>query len=181
MLSEPLLTQKSHDSRALLLACFLVFFIEMACLAMLAPFFGTSPAGLALGSERVGVIFAAFPLGTVLTTPLPPLALARWGGRVTVGLGMALSAVTNLLFGMCACLLGAPDLLFVGLIAVRLVGGMAAGLGSAGSFTMLSTSEFCERMGIVMASAELTSAGITCLHTPSLRKHPLCTHTHTLT
>ena len=73
---------------AVLVCCVLVFLCQY-CQAspMIAPFLAASEPGLLVGTDMVGVIFAAYPMATALATPLPDQLIARIGIRATVIIG----------------------------------------------------------------------------------------------
>ena len=144
--------------KALLVACWGVFFTQYANVAMLGAFFPTSPFGLKIGSSMVGLTFAAYPLATFVATPLPPLCITRLGSRLTVVVGLAIAAVGLLLFGLVPPALGtqcSAAVLSVTLISCRAFSGLGAALAEAGCFTALSIGGFGKRLGIVMSSVEV--------------------------
>ena len=84
----------------ILLACYAVFLGNYAAFTLLTPFFPTSAAAVFIGEELVGAVFAAYPLATAASTPLPPLMIRVLGCRATIALGLVANAAGSLLFGL---------------------------------------------------------------------------------
>ncbi len=141
----------------LLVAIYLIFFTQYGSLAMLAPFFPTSEAGMAIGQTAVGIVFAAYPFGTVLATPLPPLAMRTLGASSSISLGLLINGVATLGVGLLPILMGTnlPTMLAAALVCVRGVGGVGAALAEAGTFTVIMTAGFGSRLGTIMSMVEV--------------------------
>ena len=143
---------------ALLLATiYLIFFTQYSSVSVLAPFFPTSEAAKALGETTVGLIFAAYPLGIVLATPLPPLIMRTFGASLSIGLGLLVSGVATLGFGYLPGSLGtgSPAMLSAALMAMRAVGGMGSAFADVGTFTVITTVGFGSRLGAVISMVEV--------------------------
>ena len=143
---------------ALLLATiYLIFFTQYSSVSVLAPFFPTSEAAKALGETTVGLIFAAYPLGIVLATPLPPLMMRTFGASLSIGLGLLVSGVATLGFGYLPGSLGtgSPAMLSAALMAMRAVGGMGSAFADVGTFTVITTVGFGSRLGAVISMVEV--------------------------
>ena len=143
---------------ALLLATiYLIFFTQYSSVSVLAPFFPTSEAAKALGETTVGLIFAAYPLGIVLATPLPPLMMRTFGASLSIGLGLLVSGVATLGFGYLPGSLGtgSPAMLSAALMAMRAVGGMGSAFADVGTFTVITTVDFGSRLGAVISMVEV--------------------------
>ena len=143
---------------ALLLATiYLIFFTQYSSVSVLAPFFPTSEAAQALGETTVGLIFAAYPLGIVLATPLPPLIMRTFGAGLSIGLGLLVSGVATLGFGYLPGSLGtgSPAMLSAALMAMRAVGGMGSAFADVGTFTVITTVDFGSRLGAVISMVEV--------------------------
>ena len=134
-------TNSMRHTFFLLSTIYLIFFMQYGSIAIIAPFFPTSEAGLLVGETMVGVVIAAYPLGTVLATPLPPLMMRLFGGSLSISLGLAMNAASSLAFGVTPRLLGtdSPAVLGASLVIIRLIGGAGSAVAEAGSFTVLST------------------------------------------
>ena len=152
------------------LSTFIVSFMVGGA-SLLAPFFAGSPAGIAVGPTAVGFTFAAFPLATAIATPLPPLALQRFGARTTVGSGLCLLSLSSLAFGLLpmasifqleSSSATMVPVLAAGLIAARVVGGVGAALCEAGCLTTISSMGWGDHLGKAYAGVELaTGSGAT--------------------
>jgi MFS family permease len=143
---------------ALLLATiYLIFFTQYSSVSVLAPFFPTSEAAKALGETTVGLIFAAYPLGIVLATPLPPLMMRTFGASLSIGLGLLVSGVATLGFGYLPGSLGTGSsaMLSAALVAMRAVGGMGSAFADVGTFTVITTVGFGSRLGAVISMVEV--------------------------
>ena len=143
---------------ALLLATiYLIFFTQYSSVSVLAPFFPTSEAAKVLGETTVGLIFAAYPLGIVLATPLPPLMMRTFGASLSIGLGLLVSGVATLGFGYLPGSLGtgSPAMLSAALMAMRAVGGMGSAFADVGTFTVITTVDFGSRLGAVISMVEV--------------------------
>ena len=143
---------------ALLLATiYLIFFTQYSSVSVLAPFFPTSEAAKALGETTVGLIFAAYPLGIVLATPLPPLMMRTFGASLSIGLGLLVSGVATIGFGYLPGSLGtgSPAMLSAALVAMRAVGGMGSAFADVGTFTVITTVGFGSRLGAVISMVEV--------------------------
>ena len=162
-MEQPLLTGISKHQSALSRWSLLagsagVFFVQFAALGMPAPFLPTSPTGLAVGTRAVGLIFSAYPLGTVLAGPVVPRALESFGARAVVCSGLVASAISSLAFGLVPWALsssGSDAALTSCLATCRLSGGAAAAACETGSFTALSLSDWGAHMGKVFAAVEV--------------------------
>ena len=119
--------------------CYYIFFTQYAVALLISPFFPTSPAGVAVGPTMVGAVFAAYSFATAAATPLPPLALRRFGTQQTVALGLTLSALGSLAFGCLPLLVSTTTPLAVGLLCCRVVGGMGASLSESACLAVVST------------------------------------------
>ena len=163
LMEQPLLTGISKHQSALSRWSLLagsagVFFVQFAALGMPAPFLPTSPTGLAVGTRAVGLIFSAYPLGTVLAGPVVPRALESFGARAVVCSGLVASAISSLAFGLVPWALsssGSDAALTSCLATCRLSGGAAAAACETGSFTALSLSDWGAHMGKVFAAVEV--------------------------
>lgn len=146
--------------KQILSACIAVFLVQYSqSQAMIAPFFPTSiPAGI-IGPDWVGVVFSAYPLATALATPLPPLAIRRYGLRGTVMLGLTITAVANLAFGVAGTMATdavAPHLGLV-LTAARALGGVGAALSESGCLTAVSSAGWGAHLGKALSAVEVTT------------------------
>ena len=105
----------------------------------------------------VGFVFSAYPIGTVLSVPLPPLVMQRYGTRATTVLGLLLSACSLLLFGFAPKALpdATPAVLTAVFLASRLLGGVGAALAEASAFTLVVNSGFGSRLGAIMSTVEV--------------------------
>jgi MFS family permease len=141
----------------LLVTIYLVFFTQYSSVSVLAPFFPTSEAAKALGETTVGLIFAAYPLGIVLATPLPPLMMRTFGASLSIGLGLLVSGVATIGFGYLPGSLGtgSPAMLSAALVAMRAVGGMGSAFADVGTFTVITTVGFGSRLGAVISMVEV--------------------------
>jgi len=141
----------------LLVTIYLIFFTQYSSVSVLAPFFPTSEAAKALGETTVGLIFAAYPLGIVLATPLPPLMMRTFGASLSIGLGLLVSGVATLGFGYLPGSLGtgSPAMLSAALVAMRAVGGMGSAFADVGTFTVITTVGFGSRLGAVISMVEV--------------------------
>ena len=124
----------------ILLACYAVFLGNYAAFTLLTPFFPTSAAALFIGEELVGAVFAAYPLATAASMPLPPLMIRVLGCRATIALGLVANAAGSLLFGLAGRhAWGSPAALAAALCACRALGGAGAGVAESGCLTVIST------------------------------------------
>ena len=163
--SEPLLDASSPGSAfavlpprllLVLLCCYGTFFADYVLVNLLAPFFPTSDAALAIGVPVVGTVIAAFPMGSVLAMPLPPRIIARIGARHTIGLGAAVLSAASLLFAFApSLLLGRPFALGAALLVCRLLGGAAAALSESAALTLISTTVSTAHLGKALAGVEV--------------------------
>jgi MFS family permease len=146
---------------AVLVCCVLVFLCQY-CQAspMIAPFLAASEPGLLVGTDMVGVIFAAYPMATALATPLPDQLIARIGIRATVIIGLCMTASGSLIFGLVGELLsqdGSATLVASGLILARALGGVGASLSESGCLTAVSVSGWGDDLGKAFAVVEVTT------------------------
>lgn len=141
----------------LLVTIYLIFFTQYSSVSVLAPFFPTSEAAKALGETTVGLIFAAYPLGIVLATPLPPFMMRTFGASLSIGLGLLVSGVATLGFGYLPGSFGtgSPAMLSTALVAMRAVGGMGSAFADVGTFTVITTVGFGSRLGAVISMVEV--------------------------
>jgi len=121
----------------------------------MAPFFPTSETGMIMGETMVGVVFAFYPVGTVLATPLPPLAMRALGPRATVSMGLVINGLSSLAFGFVPSLTTSPIPLGALLCGVRAMGGVGSALAEAGTFTVITTVGFGSRIGTIMSMVEV--------------------------
>ena len=146
---------------AVLVCCVLVFLCQY-CQAspMIAPFLAASEPGLLVGTDMVGVIFAAYPMATALATPLPDQLIARIGIRATVIIGLCMTASGSLIFGLVGALLsqdGSATIVASGLILARALGGVGASLSESGCLTAVSVSGWGDDLGKAFAVVEVTT------------------------
>ena len=156
----------SADSRCgrhvVLACCVFVFLVQyMQSSPMLAPFLADSATGRAIGTDAVGVVFAAYPLATAIATPLPGRVIRRVGVRRTVCTGLCLTAAGAFAFGcigVWAVRLQVGALVAtVGLVVSRACGGLGAALAEAGSLTAISVAGWGDDLGKALSLVEVVT------------------------
>ena len=143
---------------AALIACWCIFFTQYANAFMLTAFFPESPLGQKIGASMIGLVFAAYPLTTCLSIPIPPWCVDRFGIRATVAIGLLLAAAGSLLCGLVPVALPATAsaaAISAVLLCCRALSGLGAALAEAGCFTALSSGDYGRRLGLVMSSCEV--------------------------
>lgn len=157
------LYDSTHDDGArnkILAACIAVFLVQYSqSQAMIAPFFSASVPGAILGPDMVGIVFSAYPLATACATPLPSYVIRFYGVGGMVVLGLSLTAVANLVFGIAGA--WATDYLSgslgIVLILARALGGVGAALSEAGCLTAVSTAGWGDDLGKALSAVEVTT------------------------
>ena len=81
-----LVPSRPPSTRFQVLACCVCVFLAQYTQSspLIAPFLAISSPGLLVGTDAVGVIFAAYPLATAIATPLPSLVMEQLGVHATV-------------------------------------------------------------------------------------------------
>lgn len=113
-----------------------VSFMIYVALSMVAAFLPHYVKRWNFSSGTVGVIFACYPIGTVLCSPLAGWLCGTLGRRTTLIIGLFIMAASTLVFGYTGEICpDQPELLF---IAARAVQGAAAALAETAIAAMLA-------------------------------------------
>ena len=161
-ISEPLLPDERSSVRRrrqqslLIIASYATLLVQFMTLAMPAPFFSSSPQGASLGTQMGGMVFGAYPFGTVVAVALgiPPRLVSTIGVRATIALGVCLSAGTALCLGLAPGLIGKTSIAFV-MLACRTVGGAGAAMAETGCLSALAVGGFGDSFGLVIGGVEV--------------------------
>ena len=138
-------------------SCYSVFFVDYALVAMIAPFFPKSEAGIAVGSVATGLVFSSYTFAMASCTLLAPVMLKHLGIRNGMLFAQLIGAAAALLFGLAPALvgLGSPVALSAVMIGLRSLGGFAAGVSEAGALALLSSQDSLgAHLGKLMAGSE---------------------------
>ena len=89
-----------YNRRLLLAICLGVYGSLYSMLFLPAAYFPASSIAKSIGAPSVGLIFSAYPLATAAATPLPMVVMSALGLRGCVLLGLGLTTIASLLFGL---------------------------------------------------------------------------------
>ena len=92
-------SKASAAQRRLLVLSYTILVTLWILMTLMASFFPLSPAGAAIDPMMVGIIFAAFPFGTAVSSPFVARLMQAYGARSTLCLGCVLMAIFICLFG----------------------------------------------------------------------------------
>ena len=150
----------TNARRKVLAACIGVYLVQYSqSQAMIAPFLSVSLPGVLIGPDLVGIVFSAYPLATALATPLPSLVIRNHGVSGMVVLGLTLTALANLAFGVAGALAAEEwtSVLGVALTLSRALGGVGAALSEAGCLTAITAAGWGDDLGKALSLIEVTT------------------------
>lgn len=125
-------------------------------MTFLAPFFPRSSPGLKISPHFQGLIFAAFPAGSVIVSSFVGKFMQTLGTRNTVVIGLASMGLFTILFGFTPYFGGPSVAIFM---TFAFCYGAGSTLAETGVYAIVSTA-FSDHVGKVLAMAEtVTGAG----------------------
>ena len=95
-----------------------------------------------------GVIFAGYPLGMALTSVVAPQLIERTGCRLAVSLGLSLTAVFTLLFGLVPDLCSSSEAAQLAFFLTYFLNGLTGALAETACIILVSA-RFPDRLGTV--------------------------------
>ena len=129
-----MLRRRSSDlpraTRRTVALCGAVVLVDTLFYAVLSPLLSSYEADAGLTSAQVGLLVAAYPLGTILGAVPAGLLASRRGPRAAVVLGVSITAVT--------CLLFATSTTGAELVGYRFVQGIGGALSWTGALVWVS-------------------------------------------
>jgi len=138
-----------------LFACQALYMGVYTAAFQITAYFPGSPTGIAIGPRAVGAVFSAYPLATMLATPLPPMVISLLGERTTAAIGIFCAAVGVLAFGILPSLLPAGNTLLFFLLMMRMLGGFGASLLETACLTSIAMSGWGDDIGKALATIEV--------------------------
>jgi len=152
----------------LLIGVYSVLFLRYVIATFLSAFFTPVATAWGISGSFNGLIFAAYPAGMSLTSLFAPQIVQRLGTRTAISLGLQLTSVLTLAFGL------TPDAVDAwggetaqykwGFLGFYWLSGLLGSVAENAAI-ILATQQFPDRLGTVMASIG-TVSGVGCMVGP---------------
>ncbi|EOD15089.1 hypothetical protein EMIHUDRAFT_459390 [Emiliania huxleyi CCMP1516] len=152
----------------LLIGVYSVLFLRYVIATFLSAFFTPVATAWGISGSFNGLIFAAYPAGMSLTSLFAPQIVQRLGTRTAISLGLQLTSVLTLAFGL------TPDAVDAwggetaqykwGFLGFYWLSGLLGSVAENAAI-ILATQQFPDRLGTVMASIG-TISGVGCMVGP---------------
>ena len=135
---------------------YLTLVVQWLIMTMTSSFFPDSDVGITISNTWQGFIFAAFPFGSMVTSPFVGPIMDRIQKRTTLIIGLTSMAVFILSFGAVPFVLSSPAAAAPTFLVIAFLYGCGSTLAELGAYTILTqTGSARGNLGLLMSLGEV--------------------------